>query len=92
MEKEAIHPQNIPPQLVEHFAPDGTSLGMLNEYESTDLRVQIADYREEGYYMIFNGEKVEIKRDGRCGYWPSGLYDAIEISLSNLFYQQRRPR
>lgn len=84
-----IKPKQIPVQVVEHFDPNGKSLGSLNEHENLDLRRQIAEQKISGYYMIFNCEKIEIMPDGKIKVWPPGLYDINEILLAELFKTQR---
>lgn len=78
-------------QTVEHFDPNGNSLGFLNEYENADLRGQIAEEKASGYYLMFNGEKIEIQPNGKikCDDWKNGLYDTNEILLARLFKAQR---
>ncbi len=44
-------------QRVEHFDNNGNSLGFLNEFESLDLRCQIAEQNVSDYYLMFNGKK-----------------------------------
>ena len=76
-------------QTVEHFDPNGNSLGFLNEYENADLRGQIAEEKASGYYLMFNGLKIPIESNGRITNWESGLYDTNEILLARLFKAQR---
>ncbi len=78
----------IEPQKVEHFNPDNVSLGYLNEYESNDLRIQVAKNKLDGYYLLFNNEKVNIQSNGKIENWPFGLYDTIERQLAELFKNQ----
>ena len=82
----------IEPQVVEHFNPNGESLGFLNELESTDLRCQIAEHKVEGYYLMFNNEKIPITSNGRINIWPDMLYDQTEKQLTRLFKGQRKQR
>ncbi len=85
-----IQPNIIKPQEVEHFAPDGTSLGFLNEFENTDLRIQIAENQVSGYYLITNDRiKVEITADGDLMNWPSGLYDIQQRQIAKLIRIRR---
>lgn len=76
-------------QTVEHFDNNGNSLGFLNELENIDLRIQIAEQKVSGYYLIFNGIKIDIEPDGKINNWEIGLYDINEILLSKLFNAQR---
>lgn len=76
-------------QTVEHFDPNGNSLGFLNEYENIDLRCQIAEEKASGYYLIFNDLKIDIEPDGKIINWANGLYDTLEILFARLFKAQR---
>jgi hypothetical protein len=80
-----IKPTKIDVQLIEHFNPQDESLGFLNDYESLDLRCQIAEQKAEGYYLKFNGLKVSISEKGRLETWHNGLYDINEINFARLF-------
>ena len=76
-------------QTVEHFDNNGNSLGFLNEWENTDLRCQIAEQKASGYYLMFNGLKIQIEPNGKILNWENGLYDTNEILLVRLFKAQR---
>lgn len=85
-----IKVNKITPQVFEHFNSESKSLGFLNEYESLDLRVQIAKEKHAGYYLLFNDRKLEIDSNGKLSSWPVGLYDVIENTMTELFTIQRR--
>ena len=76
-------------QTVEHFDNNGQSLGFLNEWENIDLRCQIVEQRVSGYYLIFNGLKIQIDCNGKLNDWKDGLYDTNGILLARLFKAQR---
>ena len=76
-------------QVVEHFDSDDNSLGFLNELEHLDLRCQIAEEKAEGYYLIFNDEKVFIRSNGKIEQWSIDLYDTNLMLFSRLFKAQR---
>jgi hypothetical protein len=84
-----VYPNKINVQTVEHFDCNNNSLGFLNEYESCELRCQIAEQKVDGYYLIFKNEKIEILPNGKIINWINGLYDTNEILLSRLFRAQR---
>ena len=88
MEISTIVVKTIEPQKLEHFDPDGNSLGFLNEYESTDLRVQIARNEAIGYYIKFDDFLATIQSNGKIVEWPTGMYDALESSTADLFKAQ----
>lgn len=79
-----IVPKEIEVEVAEHFAPDGTSLGFLNLYEATELRVQIAKEAVAGYYAMWNGEKIIIEPDGAIYNWPSGFFDLWDNLMAEL--------
>lgn len=83
--KEVVHINRITPQTVEVFTPKGRSMGFVNEYEFNDLRVQIAENKLEGYYVMYNNIKHPIDKNGRIEDWSQGLFDLFETQLSNLF-------
>ena len=66
----------IPPTL-DLYAPDGTHLGNINEYEFLDARVQIKKEQTFGYYLIFNGKKVRLDKNGELEEYPNGLLDLM---------------
>ena len=71
-------------QTVEHFDPEGNSLGFLNVIESTDLRAQIIDHKADGYSLEYNGEKFLIDSDGYIKHNPQSLYDQFDKALNRL--------
>lgn len=73
-----IKVNKIPTQRLEHFDTIGNSLGFLNENENLDLRCQIKENRVDGYYLIYNGHKVEIDSNGGIDHWHDGMYDINE--------------
>ena len=79
-----IIPKKIEEQTVEHFSPEGVSLGFLTYLESLDLQVQIKKHKASGYYSVFNDEKVEISSDGRYN-TPKGMYDQLNDLLIELY-------
>lgn len=75
----------IIPQAVEHFDPNGLSLGWLNQYEHNDLRIQIRENKAEGYYMMFEDNQFDINKDGKIvGPIPRGLYGLFSDQLTEL--------
>jgi hypothetical protein len=49
----------------------------LNEYEFLDIRVQIKKAQVFGYYLIFNGKKIQIDKNGELEDYPQGLLDTM---------------
>lgn len=73
-----VHINKIIPPTLDIYDPSGQLLGTVNEYEFLDIRVQIKDAQISGYYLIFNGDKVLLDKDGCLEYYPNGLLDTME--------------
>jgi len=84
-----IKPVKIKPQEIEHFDPDGNSLGFLNELESTDLRCQIKENKVDGYYLEFNDKKRKIYSNGMIKDWTEGMYNTMDKLYDRLFVDMR---
>lgn len=67
----------IKPPTLDIYEPSGKLLGTVNEYEFLDIRVQIKKEQIFGYYLIFNGEKVQIDKNGELEEYPLGLLDTM---------------
>lgn len=80
-----IKVNKIEPFKAQAYDSKGRLLGLLNEYEMNDLRIQIAQNRAEGYFMVYKGEKIPIDKEGKIKSWPIGFYDLIEDQLAELF-------
>ena len=72
-----IQPKRIKHTYVEHFDPQGNSLGFLNELENIDLRTQIMEADVDGYYMMFNDKRIELPSNGDMSAFPRGMYDLM---------------
>jgi predicted ATPase len=83
-----IKVNNIAVPTAEAYSPSGEFIGVLNEYEFNDLRVQIAKQKAEGYYMIYNNQKIIIDSNGKVKNWHVGFFDIIENQLVELFKLQ----
>lgn len=52
-----------------------TLIGYLeNDLEFLKARVDILNEGVYGYYLIFNGEKINIDKNGNLSSYPSGLF------------------
>lgn len=83
-----IKVNRIEVQTIPHYDNNDNCLGFLNQYESNDLRGQIAEQKASGYYLIFNDEKIVIQPNGKILNWASGLYDNMEKGLARIFTAQ----
>ena len=72
-----IEIKKIEPPKVDLYAPDGTHLGLLNQYEFVHARVQINKAKATGYYAMFNGQKIRIDKNGILNQMPIGMFDQL---------------
>lgn len=63
-------------------------LGEVNEYEFNDLRIQIVQEQATGYWVAFEGERLDIQPSGCLSRWPIGLFSIIEKQLGELVKMQ----
>lgn len=68
----------------EIYTPDNILLGIINEYEFLDIRVQIKKLQLSGYYIRFNNQKIKIDRNGHLDHYPEGLLDTMSKYYSKL--------
>jgi hypothetical protein len=78
----------IIPETLEHFVPNGNSLGFLNEYENLDLRVQIAEHKISGYKIKVNGILYDILPDGKFSENSNNTYNYLTYRMAALFKAQ----
>lgn len=76
--KKKIKIKVIPQELIEVFAPDGSSCGKLNELEFLDLRCQIKKYKASGFYLYYDADKIYINRNGLLSKWIPLFTESIE--------------
>ena len=67
--------RKIAPPTVDVYNPKGKLLGTVNENEFFDLREQICSEQLSGYYIIFQGKKIEINEDGDLNTYSEELED-----------------
>lgn len=73
----------IEPQTVEIWNKDGF-FAHANEYEFNAIRIQIMKYKVEGFYALYEGQKICISSDGRVESWPKGFFDLFNDQLTVL--------
>ena len=79
-----IQIRKITPPTVDIYGPGDVFIGTFNEYEFLDFRVQIKKNQVNCYYLIFNGEKIRIDRNGELEKYPVGMMDTITDLLVKL--------
>jgi hypothetical protein len=74
----------IAPPTVRLFGPNNQDLGMVNEYQLNDVRVQIKVAAATGYFVV-DSESVthNIDKDGRFETYPKCL-ELMTDQLTNL--------
>lgn len=73
--------RNIKQEVHELFDPNNNSLGFINDNQFRDIQIQIGSQRLEGYYLLFNSNKVPIKSNGKIERWPIGLFELDTTQL-----------
>lgn len=81
--------KKIEPPTCKMYDPNHNFLGVVNEYEFFDIRVQIKEQQLEGYYAIFTLDSdhdyhLSIDKDGRSNDWTKGTFDMIDNYLMKL--------
>lgn len=67
------------------YGPNDEYIGKVNNNTvMTDILAQIYKKQLEGYYVMFNGEKLPITKTGRIYNPPEGFYDALDIAMREL--------
>ena len=57
-------------------------LGGITDYaQFLDIRAQIKEKNESGYYIMFNGVEIIIDRMGNLSHYPDGFFGDIETGL-----------
>ncbi len=59
-------------------------LGLVNELELNDLRIQVMNEQIEGYWVKFDDRRIDIMKDGSLSDWPKGFFDLFEKQLFTL--------
>jgi len=78
----------IEPQIVEFYGPDGNFIGMVNEYEFNDVRIQICKEKAKGYYFMTDGKRMDIDENGKCNRGASGFFELQMAQLAEPFKHQ----
>jgi predicted ATPase len=77
-----VHINHIQEPVVPLYGPEGLIGYIKNQLEFADVRGQIKTQRLQGYYFIFNDERIDIDEYGNCSKWPKGFYDQIDDLLT----------
>lgn len=75
--------KRIEPQTVELYEGD-TFVGMINEYELNDIRIQIRQTKTAGFWIRWEDKKLDIDIHGRLSEWPTGFFDLQTNQLFQL--------
>ena len=76
--------KKIPTQKVEVYSPSGVFFALVNEHELQDIRLQIKNQEVDGWYIVFNSERIDINIKGQLSNWPKGLFDLTDYYLCLL--------
>jgi hypothetical protein len=84
--------KTIPPPIFELWRENNGAeefIGDVNEYEALDVRVQIRNEQQWGYYFNFYTKdrrlhRIRIDRNGECEDYPEGFFDTFSNLLLKL--------
>lgn len=81
----AVIHKNVGRFSAEAYSPDGKLLGVIETVcELDDFRVQICQEHVKGYYLMLNGEKIEINEYANLSSWPEEFGYDVECSAKIL--------
>ena len=68
------------------YNPENVLVGTITDHlQFCDVRLQIKRRNLEGYYVMFNGQKILIKPNGEPETWPLDFFDMLDNLLSKLY-------
>lgn len=82
----------IESQTVELFDNKNNSLGFINEEELSDIRIQILNESQEGYYIIFDNNKLSILNNGKLYQKPYNLFNVERKCMDQLIMQSKHSK
>jgi hypothetical protein len=79
-------------EVVDWFKNDGTFLGKIeNEHDFNNLRIELVKNNlTQECYFIWNGQKITLSEEGDMSSFPRGLYDHVQMALSELFKLRKK--
>ena len=74
-------------EIVKWFKNDGTFLGEIaNEHDFNNLRIElIKNNLTQDCYFMWGDMKITLNDDGDMSSFPRGLYDHLNVALSEMF-------
>lgn len=81
----AVIHKNVGRFSAEAYSPDGKLLGVIEtDCELADFRLQVCQEHVKGYYLMFNGEKIEINEHAILSHWPDEFDFEANCSINIL--------
>lgn len=72
------------------YNPDDEYIGSIgNDIELNDVRIQIAQQKLEGYYIMFKDKRINLLPEGSCDSWPIGFFDKDLGQMATLIKIRR---
>lgn len=76
---------NIQDRPADLYSPDGQLIGTIeNLLAFYDVRLQIKKEQVFGYYLMFEGQKIKIDKNGELENYPDNLFDTSLKYLTEL--------
>ena len=80
-EQAVVIHNHLDPVTVLYDKNDNMIGQILNTVALVDVCAQIKKKKLSGYYIMFNGKKLKIRKDGNIRHPPKGFYDAYETCV-----------
>ena len=73
------------------YDDEGVFVGIItNILKFNDVRIQISKQKLTGCYIVFNGNKIDIDKNGELRDYPNGLFDTITQQYIDLMEMKDR--
>lgn len=83
--KRLIKKPRIKEQSCDLYDPNGKHLFKISNYlELNDVKIQIRRQALDGYYLIFNDQKIKINNKGQLESYPIGFFNLMRNQLAEL--------
>ena len=73
------------------YDPTGKEVGILeNELQLYDVQIKIVNEKADGYYIIWNGQRMNIDSKGQIDKWPDGYMDRSSRAYIELMHARQK--
>jgi len=65
-------------------------IAIIDYYQFLDVRRQIIEQKENGYFIMYKKDKINIYPNGDLAYWPNDLFKLPQKLLANIFQARKQ--